>query len=335
MKRNHSITLLLIGGLAIGTLVAGPGFVRRDTISNTTPQTIFPEGELMGITASVDAFETFLKYPDATTWQFQTTAQSEFLRVFPVYQKALTLYSPQELHVFVAQSHVPLNAELKKAGYSIELEPFDQPSIGAVSIIDLNFEWLNVGITEDDDKPLVINGKPSFRLSAGSHQYGKHDVQFSETSTGETVVGMSTKVDGDYIVLCPHKEKIAGVALYEFARRLINLDYQFEHDVFEGVEIPMVDYRVQMNIEWLKGMRYGDAHVAQAKQEVTFKMNHNGGCAGSGTAMVVSKGPSPKFFTINGPFVFVYCRNNTPLFACYVTEQFFKDPAAGSQLLID
>jgi hypothetical protein len=339
VKKNHSIALLLIGGIAIGSLFAGPGFVRRDEPHPSIPQTFSGEGEVMGVAACMGAIEKAMNLPaaDSATWTAamgttDTLKQIAFIEELPRYKSTLSAFAPSELSAFASNDWQELNGLLTKAGYDIRLSQFPPSSIGAVAIVKLEFQWLVTGATKaKDGAKLEINGHTAFRFVANEQS----QVFFANAPNGGTdpVIGINipTQYD-DNILIYPHEKSIGGVDLYTLAGQLQELDYkrEFQHDgqLVTGVDIPKVDYNHQTNISWLLNMQYGGSTVAQAIQQVVFQMNEQGGKAGSGTAMEMAKGlpPTEYFYAVDKPFVFVYARNNVPIFACHVTEGFFKDP---------
>jgi hypothetical protein len=288
--------------------------------------------EPIGAVACLTALTKMVSNPNGS-WQATNNEQRTLLDAIPKFKEILTGLTEEEMRAFASNDYQELNKLLEEAGYpEAKLNPFNPSDFGAVAILDISFEWRHPGLTEDAGRRKIeINGKPAFRLC--SNYQPEHGVLFAALNeeAKHPVVAVPTKKEGDHVLLYRTDEKREGFELYEFAESLI--EPSFSHKLiigeqeFVGVDIPMVDYNTTNDLSWLVGMTHGPDRIAQAKQQVRFKMNHNGGRGGSGTAMSATRGSIPHFYQIDGPFVFAYYRKNVgPILAVYVEENSFKDP---------
>jgi hypothetical protein len=300
----------------------------ENTLDITTMQTVTPHP----IVAALVAAEQILG-PNRT-WYSENPLAKKFLdKVFKETRNETNLIP--ELVSKVSRDYQKLNAFLRERKFEIQLEPFQTPDFGVVSILELLLEWQVKG----SETVLRHDGKDYPAVEMRSESFGIFPITGNKspgvairTKTDDTVLltlnaGLLDSVKGDVAE--------AGLHIVRSATTVRPaVTSQLDHESFTHVVFPMVDLNVRPDISWLIGTKtVGDdglpGVIAQALQQTQFSMDHLGALVKSAVAIAVSRGISQKkILYIDQPFLVVVHRPSLsqPIFTGYITQQHWKKP---------
>jgi len=256
----------------------------------------------------------------------------------------LNLFSPDELQSYASRNADELNAILQRKGFSLQFPPLKRNQIGVLAIQDVLVKWLLQGTKE----PLSV-GESMYdgvilkdEIVPEGSKKGERTLQFFAQNPSSTVivklltksndvVYFVTKRDGQLFKQKPTEEAISQ-AIMHYSSEVKKGTSALVNDRFTGVHFPMISYNVNPDISWLVHMRIGTTSIAQAMQQVIFKMNEEGARAKAAAALIVATsflGENPKErLVIDKPFLVWIERPGVvlPIFAGYMTQEFWKNP---------
>lgn len=223
----------------------------------------------------------------------------------------------------VAAEHV---AFMKKHGWDALLKACKPGELLTAGVLDLLVKWKHEGVA----LPLKAqDGKtyPGAKLADG--------VGYWQTDDGTTLACIATKT-ADRVWLAMLDAAPAQLDLADLAQRL--MVGQKRHARHSYLHFPMVDLAEKASLDWIVGLQTAAEggrgwEIAQALQQVTLKMNHEGARARAADEMrmiatSVMIPPPPLVF--DKPFLVAFERPGLPqpLFTAYVTQDAWKDPGA-------
>jgi hypothetical protein len=243
-------------------------------------------------------------------------------------------FSAQELKAYFSDDYKYLNEILTQNGFTIQLAPFEKPNVGIVALQDVVVKWMQEG----QKAPIHADGKEYEGVSLYEH------VSFYTKGENNNLViaELRTKTDDKvYFVVQRDKplfedsveESVVAQSVMDYHAALHNNTYaQSNH--FDGVIFPMIMYNKQPSIEWILDLEIGSYVIAQALQEVIFKMNEKGAQAKAATALelkfTMAPGPYPVTETliVDKPFLVWIERPGVsmPIFADYMLKQYWSNP---------
>ncbi len=190
----------------------------------------------------------------------------------------LKIFDEQELKSWASSNVNELNAILKKEGFTIQLQPFqDEYSFGVVSILDVLVKWLEKG----EKSTINVDGKTydSVNMDSGFGVY-------SSPNYPNPLLCVFTK-SGDQVWMTVADEPLEGFALLE---KINNIEQAIEIDHYDRVQFPMIDYDKKVDIKWLEELKMpmpsgAEYFIRQALQQTKFKMNDEGAHVKSAVAI--------------------------------------------------
>jgi hypothetical protein len=254
--------------------------------------------------------------------------QERYIPLLASLEKQLHNFSPEELKAIASDDHEIINFWLKKNGFNIELEPFQDPeSFGVASIMSVLVKWVTAG-TETE---LDVDGKTykAARL--------EENITFSEVN-GNPVAHIQTQNGDEVHLMVADDTTLQGLDLLERCKGIS--DKRGESYKWGGLVFPFVDLDQEVDIKFFLGMGFegtgaqggkGRLAIMQAKQQTKFKMNHIGAKAESAAAFEMGLEccfmPKPDL-VIDKPFYAWMTRQglDVPYFAGYIDTSDWKDP---------
>jgi hypothetical protein len=272
------------------------------------------------------------------------------------------MFTSHELQAYVAHDAETLNKILRDNGFSIQLEDFSGPdSIGVVAIQNILVKWI-----EKAERKSIRSGNkeyPGFHLDEQFHlDTHKMSVSFSgnDQNNPTLVISEIATQSGDK-VYCAVKVKIGDEKTTvtpffqgkdmphddEIMQAIDALKKEFKDSEkypslhrYNALELPMINYHEKPSIEWLLRLKFPpNREIAQALQEVIFKMNETGAQSKAAVAIEIcetmsmypSPPPPPKEpLIVNQPFLLWIERPGMPLpiFAAYLEQKYWADPGS-------
>lgn|GEM_PF-2669836 len=260
-----------------------------------------------------------------------------------VKEKLFSFFSTEELQSYASRNYKELNKILKSKGFSLQFPQFPRTQIGVLAIQDVLVKWLLEGTKE----PLLVGDATydAVMLKADvvreGEQAGQQNVHFFAQDPQATVivklltqskdcVYFVTQRNGDLFAAQPNEAAIAE-AIMKYSKHVTAGTYA-QSDRFNSLHFPMISYDVNPDVSWLERMRIGTTYVAQAMQQVIFKMNEKGARAKAAAGLIVAtsfleENPKERLI-IDRPFLVWIERPGVPLpiFAGYMTQSYWKNP---------
>lgn len=279
--------------------------------------------------------------------------QRSFLNVdYATYRQHMKkdLFGPDELKAYVASDAETLNKVLRDNGFSIQLAPFPRSdSIGIVAIQNILVKWLE----KAESKPVRSGRKEyaGFRLdeckmqvSFSGNNQDNPTIVIAEIATqtdDKVYCAVKVKIENDKTTADPFFESKSSTSDHDVMHTINTLRQEFKDtkkysDVrrYDAIELPMISYQKQPSVKWLLGLRFHPTYgVAQALQEVIFKMNDFGARAKAAVAMELGEMAmlrSKEPLIVNQPFLLWIERPGMPLpiFAAYLEQKYWSDPGS-------
>lgn len=259
-------------------------------------------------------------------WEGINSRQQRFLREFFAVCHNEIAHIP-EIESIASWQADEVNAFLRKRGFTIQLDPFDDQTFGVASVLDLLVEWLQKGgatvVITDDCRQF-----PGVRIDVSGVEF------YTAPSHAKPIACLKTR-SGDEVYMTMLERPPEGFDLVAKAEHLSHtMGFSSK---WGGLVFPMVDLDQKVDISWLLDMRtMGDdlqpAWITQALQQTILKMNEVGARAKSAVAIAVTRGmsvPKPDHI-IDRPFLVWFERKglNKPLFVGHITEDDWKNPGS-------
>ena len=258
-------------------------------------------------------------------WNPVNNEQYHFLTDFFSKRDHLRGFSEKEFRNWVSRIASELNEVLRREGFDIQLQDFQDGEFGIVSILDVLVEWLVRGMkteiyVNDTEYPAVRLENTAFEpYTSFGH---RHPIAMLYTKSGDKVyMTIADRPYRDFGLI----DRINGIR--GDLRRASRYDY---------LKFPMVNLNHQVDISWLKGMWTIDANsgqraeISQALQQVKFKMNETGARVKSAVAIGVRfvSALSNQPLVIDKPFFLWIEREgmSTPIIYAYIDQEDWKDP---------
>jgi hypothetical protein len=262
-----------------------------------------------------------------------------------VKEKLFNFFSAEELQSYASRDYQELNKILKSKGFALQFPQFPRTQIGVLAIQDVLVKWLLEGTKE----PLSVGDATydgvmlKVDVAREDEQAGQQNVHFFAQDPQATVivklltqskdcVYFVTQRNGDLFASQPTEAAIAEVIMKY--RKHVSTGTYAQSDRFNSLHFPMISYDVNPDVSWLERMRIGTTYVAQAMQQVIFKMNEQGARAKAAAGLIVAtsfreKDPQERLI-IDKPFLVWIERPGVPLpiFAGYMTQSYWKNPGA-------
>ena len=260
-------------------------------------------------------------------WNAENAYQRELMTRFDAIRDALPLIPT--LNGWARETAEELNQILAEHGFDIRLNPWpdDGMTFGVVAINDFTVLWRVAGQTEESwgNHKITINDKPAFRL--------KHDagVEYLQSNRHDELVIKIPTQTGDVVYITKYDRSSAGFDLLETIERLRSNLTPARREHYEGVNIPMVELDLHVNIDWLINLwtqaGMDTWKIAQALQQIKFAMNQFGARVKEATAIAAMRG-GPSYYDVDGPFLIWIEREGVPvpMFMAHVTEDDWRDP---------
>lgn len=233
-------------------------------------------------------------------------------------------FSGEELMVMVDPDSSVINAWLSDHGFDISLGPTGGfPDLAIASILKVLTQWAEPGVTD-----YRFAGAVSYEAFSLLTQ--KNGIKFTRCPQFyERVVSIPT-ANGDVVHLMMASEppqpndnpfflleQVAKIEAYQTPSEEFTPNYT-------SVVVPKVSLNCQPDVNWLAGAWINNARLAQAVNQVVFKMDEKGVEVKSAAAIGVSGSLSfgHKSYVIDRPF---YCwitrlGCSAPYFAAYLDE---------------
>jgi len=223
-------------------------------------------------------------------------------------------------------------ARTRMAEYHQEMKIDNWPEMhanqtGIVASAEIYPEWqIKAEIEERDGSPILINGKPAFRLagvySGTSFYSGVIHGNFSGTVAWVRAVNQDIYhfAEMDSPNEAGPEDYILGGVLKDRCSRMI-----FSYN---GIVIPQISIDFQEENSWMNGLGINESLlVGKAIQHISFKMS------GRGRAILPrlkNVAGAPVYYVLNKNFFVWITRPGIidPIFACYVEQADRKDPVS-------
>jgi hypothetical protein len=304
------------------------------------------------------AFDKAIEFLNISSDQIMpvNNQQKAFLNAdYATYRKYLKpdLFAPDELKAYVARDAQTLNKILRDNGFSIQLQEFvNAQSIGIVAIQDILLKWLKAAkrITIPSGKKQYIGfhlDEHRMDVSFSGNDVNKPTIVVAKISTqshDKVYCAVRMNMNSDKVVLVPFFEGVAAGltdhevmhAVCEIREKLKDSSQYSNINRYNAIELPMIEYQAKPSVKWLIGLKFSPGYeVAQALQEVIFKMNEFGARAKAAVAIELMKSvaPSPNSkvsLVVNQPFLLWIERPGMPLpiFAAYLPQKYWADPGS-------
>lgn len=215
---------------------------------------------------------------------------------------------------------------LRKHGWQAQITACPPDGFLTAAVLDVLVHWSAPGTRTQ----LNIDGLGQFPAAKLSdvelrrHKASGTIVAMLPTKTGEEVlIGMAEHAPTDLLQLDRMTDELFGGAHEPHWRN-------------QGLIFPMVDLASTQKLDWLEGLQTCPRglpdqtfYIAEAVQQATLKMNHEGARARAAVEMGMrSASVPPPPFQIDRPFFVAIRRPSVtkPLFTAYVGHDAWKDP---------
>lgn len=236
--------------------------------------------------------------------------------------------SVPEVSGICSRSADVINKFLADRGYSIRLGQFDPEEFGVASALDLLVEWMESGVRQNI---IPFGGKiyDGFRLKSHCLAF------YRKTGHPNPIVEIATQ-NGDSVFVTMLDESLSDFALVDKVSELFS-GLRVTNE-FEGLVIPMITLKQEVNISWMLRMNTVDdkgtpAWISQAKQETRLRMNEFGARVQSAVALgmkrlLAAPVKSKPDHIIDKPFLMWIMRRglSIPMFVGHLTYDDWKDP---------
>jgi hypothetical protein len=263
-------------------------------------------------------------------WTPQNENQYQFLQRF-LASKPVVNQLGENLKYMADRDVEVINAWLKANDFDIQLSPESGDSFAVASILDVLVHWL----TEGNVTSFSYQDKTYPAVSINTDE-GANVVKYVNRANHPfPIVKLGTKTGDNVFMSVLDFMPNSTFAITEKVDQLRRLISGQSGSRCDGVIFPMVDYKQQVDISWLRGLATGsnsdDWFVGQAIQETQFRMNELGAHAKSAVAMsfrCMALAPTD-WVHIDKPFILWIERPGVDmaLFAGVFAQDVWKKPA--------
>ena len=258
----------------------------------------------------------------ASSWKVVNSSQERFLQIFDACKSDVGQVREIEYEVGIGTVD-PVNSFLKRKNIGIQLNSISPTEIAVASVLDLLVEWMLEGHPSNILKEAVKY--PAVLLNQG--------VRVSQVKNFPNPVAIiNTRTEDMVLMTILTEQPASSFETFELACKLVKGQESAETAWnFEGVKFPMIDLDVQLNLEWLLGMRTDGWNVGQALQQTRLKMNEKGAHVREAVAIAAEASPpgeEPQPLVIDKPFLLVFQRPSLkrPLFSAFLAEDCWRNP---------
>lgn len=283
-----------------------------------------------------------------TGWVHKNPQQEKLFELLEKYRDQLATVTGVES--LASNLYQELNDFLKAHKFDPMVQPFDPTQgFGVVSILDKLVQWLHgagtkVQIrTQQGDRPgfaLPKEGVNVYNVGGASDVSDTHLLEVL-TKSGDTLwlyvlPKKSTEVFGNLdlvelpmAVMAAHRSIPMRESFFDSKKKV---------EVYAGAHIPMIDFDVKPDLDWLLNAETTTAggdyyYITQAVQQFKFRMDETGARVKVATVIAVMRGVSddPRPYILDRPFYgwFTQAGIDLPMAAFYADLDSFKQPEGG------
>jgi len=253
------------------------------------------------------------------TWVWVNDWQKVFLENFFSKKAELAEFSQKELKTWASSNVEELNETAKNQGLDIALNDFSPEGFGAISVMDILFQWTN-GKAETI---LTYSGQeyPALKI------YSRFCIKTS-SAYPYPVIALRSKTVGDTIYMTIAPEKQVSFYLIDKIEKIRQNLYRTTS--CDYLKFPMIDMNHIESLDWLLGLWTPDKgssrwEIAQAWQQTKIKIS-------AGTEDIITSGMfalrigEEKGITIRDPFFLWIERQGVsfPLVYAYIDQSDWK-----------
>ncbi len=310
--------------------------------SPSTPQPVYRGGQTTQSGPLLAPFSIMRAIDECLTATRATdmlNAQQNFKQQYLSYSqqgdKRLTAFNNQELIATASNNYNLLNNVLATHGFSIRLNPFPTNGLGVVTIQKILVQWLFKGsngtLTLNDSQkfPVVIMKNSTREPNMRFDKFGAEITVIQLVTKSNDLVYMAAKKDKPYFGHPPTEDEIS---LEINAIKDAISSKKGQSSYYNELVFPMIDCKVEKQLDTLMGLRFGAYTVNQALQEIKFQMNEIGAKFETAVTVGMMRGSAPisqpTRYIINQPFLIWVEREEIipTIFEGYMTMDYWKNP---------
>jgi len=263
-------------------------------------------------------------------WNSINTDQERFLTTAFEPGRNLAQYMrPGELDSVASWECKIVNAFLKKHGFKIQLEEFDDDTFGVASVMKVMDRWIKEGKSTQID---CQDGemREGFEVTAG------YEVLLARSHPNP--IACITTQNGDRVHFTVAEKKATGFDLLDKITK-ISSEGEKVGSMFDALQAPMIDLDLESDVSWLLDMWTNSAagqkaRITQALLQTKLKINETGFLCESAASMAVTleacyDGPSNPLI-IDEPCLFWIERpglpRTLPIIAAYLDYDVWNSP---------
>jgi hypothetical protein len=263
-------------------------------------------------------------------WEPINDEQIEFVRHVQLSQE-LSSFSSEEFDSVASDSAEVINNWLADNGFSLRCPEIKPDGFGVASFVKMLVNWLNEGeksrvASNDVDYPAVyFKGNTGAKIRLHDSEWGVTCLPTKESNTKVFCAMILGEENTDYNYNAISEEKLLDIA------ESLENNYHNGEFIFKNVYLPMIDMNIEVNQEWMAGMRNDVWLVESCVQQFILKLNEKGAIAKSAAvmsigaaAMVMQEIP----LVFDKPFLLWFSRDGVtfPAFLVVCGQDCWKEP---------
>lgn len=258
-------------------------------------------------------------------WQPINEKQEAFKRHLGV-SSQLSALSPEEFDSTASTDEEEINKWLKERGFTLKCPAIqEEGGFATASIVKLLVEWeeeaTKTKLSAQDGKGYEA---VSFSLQGKNVVWEDKLWQMAELSTKDE----STQV---FLAMTDNLDELDDESLLSLARNIQMQYYEVKYEAYKDVVAPMLNLDLQINQDWISGMKSEDWFVNSCLQQFILKFNEKGALAKSAAAMTFSRGcvaPGKPKLIFDKPFLLWFSRNGItyPVFLAVCGYDSWQNP---------
>lgn len=248
----------------------------------------------------------------SVNWQAHNAQQVTLLAELPEIKRLLAAMPVGMLDSIGSTTAGPINEFLSKHNLDIRLDEFGPDEFATAAVLDILTKWQVPGKATE----IYVERKPYPAVEM------KGENILVTTANGlEIIEPLTDALKGDCRVLIVQADSLeTGLVALRAPREPVA-------DKIAGVQFPMVDLNVLVDIGWLVGLTHeSGARLTKAVAQAKLRLDHLGAHAKAGAAVVYRSMSGPRTIVIDKPFVVAFMVADQIAVAFHVGPADWKKP---------
>lgn len=257
-------------------------------------------------------------------WQPINEQQTKFKRHLGI-SSQLSALSPEEFDSTASTKEEEINEWLKERGFTLKCPTIYKDEFATASVVKLFVEW------EEEATKTKLSAQDGKGYEAVSFSLQGKNVVWEDKSWQMAELPTKDENTQVFIAMTDNLDELDDESLLSLARNIQMQYYEIKSEAYEGVIAPMLSLDLQVNQDWICGMKSKGWSIKSCLQQFILKFNEKGALSKSAAAMTFCKryvAPGKPKLIFNKPFLLWFSRSGVtyPVFLAVCGYDSWQNP---------